>query len=153
LPIGCDVDGDGENLRPVECVNNVDDPEFYTTGPLGLDNTSIVDCSFARNTAAEIFTETLTIPNAVSGEYYFILITNFSDEAGVIQLKQVNLDANNTGTTDCSILNPGVGPDITTCGDPVMIEGRFPNAISYQWQRADIGRIFGSWRYYRRGKR
>ncbi len=139
LATGCDTAGD-DTPRPAECVNNVDDPDFYTTGPLGLDNTNIVDCSFARNPGEGIFTETFTIPNAQSGEYYFILITNFSDEAGVIQLQQTNLDEDNAGTTDCTILEPGVGPDIATCGDfPVTIEGRFPGAVSYQWERADLG--------------
>ncbi len=140
LPRGCDLNGDGENLRPEECVNNVDDPDFYTTGPLGLDNTAIVDCSFARTPEENIFIETFTIPNAQSGEYYFILITNFSDEAGVIQLQQTNLEEDNAGTTDCSILEPGVGQDIATCGEfPVSIEGRFPGAITYQWRTRPLG--------------
>ncbi len=133
LARGCDTAGD-DTPRPEECVNNVDDPDYYTTGPLGLDNTNIVDCSFARTPEENVFIETLTIPNAQSGEYYFILITNFSDEAGVIQLQQTNLDEDNAGTTDCSILEPGVGQDIATCGEfPVSIEGRFPGAISYRW--------------------
>jgi len=139
LARGCDTAGD-DTPRPAECVNNVDDPDFYTTGPLGLDNTNIVDCSFARNPEEGIFTETFTIPNAQTGEYYFILITNFSDEAGVIQLQQTNLDEDNAGTTDCTILEPGVGPDIATCGEfPISIEGRFPGAIVYQWQSAPLG--------------
>ncbi len=140
LAMGCDNDGDGDNLRPEECVNNVDDPDYYTTGPLGMDNTNIVDCSYARTPEENIFIETFTIPNAQSGEYYIILITNFSDEAGVIQLQQTNLDEPNAGTTDCSILEPGVGQDIATCGEfPVTVEGRFPGAVSYQWARADVG--------------
>ncbi|GAA4271121.1 T9SS type B sorting domain-containing protein [Aquimarina gracilis] len=131
LPRGCDNNGDGENLRPEECVNNVDDPDYYIQN---LDNTSIVDCSFARNPEEGIFIENFTIPNAQTGEYYFILITNFSDEAGVIQLQQTNLGEDNAGTTDCTILEPGVGPDIATCGEfPVSIEGRFPGAIMYRW--------------------
>jgi len=32
LPRGCDLNGDGENLRPVECVNNVDDPSLTRCG-------------------------------------------------------------------------------------------------------------------------
>jgi len=140
LATGCDNDGDGENLRPVECVNNVDDPSYYTTGPLGMDNTNIVDCSYARTPEDNIFIETFTIPDAQSGEYYMILITNFSDEPGVIQLQQTNLDEPNAGTTDCSILEPGVGDDIATCGEfPVTIEGRFPGAITYRWARAEVG--------------
>ncbi len=142
LARGCDNDGDGENLRPEECVNNVDDPDYYITGLLGLDNTNIVDCSYARTPEENIFTETFTIPTAQSGEYYIILITNFSDESGVIQLQQTNLDAPNAGTTDCSILEPGVGADVAVCGPsefPVTIEGRFPNAVAYRWQRANVG--------------
>ncbi|KZS40551.1 hypothetical protein AWE51_06260 [Aquimarina aggregata] len=137
LAMGCDNNGDGEGLRPEECVNNVDDPDYYV---LDQDNTNIVDCSFARTPEDNVFIETLTIPNAQSGEYYFILITNFSDEAGVIQLQQTNLDEDNAGTTDCSILDPGVGPDVATCGElPVTIEGRFPGAISYRWFRGNLG--------------
>ncbi|MCK8521835.1 T9SS type B sorting domain-containing protein [Aquimarina sp. D1M17] len=137
LTQGCDLNGDGENIRPAECVNNVDDPDFYVQN---LDNTNIVDCSFARNPDEGIFTETFTIPDAQTGEYYFILITNFSDEAGVIQLQQTNLDEDNAGTTDCTILEPGVGPDIATCGEfPVTIEGRFPGAITYQWRTWALG--------------
>ncbi len=137
LARGCDNNGDGENLRPEECVNNVDDPAYYIENQ---DNTNIIDCSYARTPEEDIFIETFTIPSAQSGEYYMILITNFSDEPGVIQLQQTNLNAANAGTTDCSILEPGVGADIATCGEfPVTIEGRFPDAVSYRWRRAEAG--------------
>ncbi|EZH72752.1 hypothetical protein ATO12_21705 [Aquimarina atlantica] len=137
LSQGCDNNGDGDNIRPAECVNNVDDPDYYVNN---MDNTNIIDCSYARTPDDDIYIETLTIPNAQSGEYYIILITNFADEAGVIQLQQTNLNEDNAGTTDCSILEPGVGPDIATCGEfPITIEGRFPRAVTYQWARADVG--------------
>ncbi|WP_164914212.1 T9SS type B sorting domain-containing protein [Aquimarina sediminis] len=144
LSQGCDNNGDGDNIRPAECVNNVDDPDYYYNN---LDNTNIVDCSYARTPDDDVFIETLTMPNAQSGEYYIILITNFANEAGVIQLQQTNLDEPNAGTTDCSILEPGVGPDVATCGEfPITIEGRFPgsppdipNAVSFRWARADVG--------------
>ncbi|WP_271765230.1 T9SS type B sorting domain-containing protein [Aquimarina algiphila] len=137
LSRGCDNNGDGDNIRPAECVNNVDDPDYYLNN---LDNTNIIDCSYARTPEDDTFVETLTIPNAQTGEYYIILITNFADEAGVIQLQQTNLDESDAGTTDCSILDPGVGPDIATCGEfPVTIEGRFPGAISYRWFSDAVG--------------
>lgn len=133
LARGCDLDGD-TNLVAAECENNADDPLFYIED---RDNTNIVDCSYAftpDENDDDRFIETFTIPNAQSGEYYFILITNDSDLPGVIQLQQTNLDEDNAGTTDCSILEPGVGPDIATCGEfPVSIEGRFPGAIRYRW--------------------
>lgn len=135
LARGCDLNGDDENIRPAECVNNVDDPEFYIED---LDTENIIDCSYARTPEDNIFTETFTIPNALSGEYYIILITNFADEQGVIQLQQINLGEENAGTTDCSILEDGVGPDVATCGEfPVTIQGRFSGAIAYQWYQGN----------------
>jgi len=140
LSEGCDLNGDGENIRPIECENNADFPLFYFEDQ---DNTNIVDCSYARTPIDDeeaIFTETFTIPDAQTGEYYIILMTNFSDEPGVIQLQQTNLDEPGAGTTDCSILEPGVGEDIATCGEfPVSVIGQFPGAVSYQWARADLG--------------
>ncbi len=134
LERGCDLDGDGENLRPAECVNNADEPDFYIDN---LDNTNIMDCSYARS-PDDSFLETFIIPDGQSGEYYLILVTNFANESGVIQLEQTNLDDEDAGTTDCSILEDGVGPDIASCGDfPVMIQGRFGGAVSYQWYLDD----------------
>ncbi len=148
LATGCDLNGDTDT-RPEECVNNADDPDFYIQD---RDNTNIVDCSYAFTPVEgeeTRFIETLTITDGQSGEYYIILVTNDSDESGVIQLQQTNLDEENAGTTDCSVLEPGVGPDIATCGEfPVTIEGRFPRvvgppeipaAIRFQWERAELG--------------
>lgn len=133
LARGCDNDGDGENIRPAECENNIDAPDYYINNE---DNTNIVDCSYARES-----TETFTIPNAQTGEYYLILITNFADLDGVVQLNQINEGEENAGTTDCTILDPGVGPDVAVCGPsgfPVTIEGRFPNATQFSWERAPL---------------
>ncbi|MFC5044471.1 T9SS type B sorting domain-containing protein [Aquimarina hainanensis] len=126
LATGCDNNGDGDG-RPAECVNNVDEPFYYLDNE---DNTNIVDCSYSRTEAVE----KLTILNAQPREYYIILITNFANESGKIQLQQTNLGEENSGTTDCTILEPGLGPDIATCGVvPVMLEGFFEGAVSYQW--------------------
>lgn len=132
LDRGCDIEPD-DNARPAECVNNIDDPDFYITD---ADNSTITDCSYARES-----TETFTIPNGQTGEYYLILITNFADQSGVINLDQINVGEENAGTTDCSILDPGVGPDIAICGPddlPITIEGRFPNAVQFSWERAPL---------------
>ncbi|WP_378186919.1 T9SS type B sorting domain-containing protein [Aquimarina sp. W85] len=121
----CDNNNNGDG-RPSECENNADDPLYYIENQ---DNSNIVDCSYSRNSI-----ETLTIPNAVSGEYYIVLITNFADEAGVIQLQQTNLDAPEAGSTDCDVLEPGLGDDIAICEERVVVlQGRFDNAVSYQW--------------------
>lgn len=145
LARGCDIEPD-DNIRPAECVNNADEPDFYINEE---DNTNIVDCSYAR-TSDDNFIETFTIPEAQTGEFYMVLITNFADEAGVIQLEQTNLGEDGAGTTDCSVLEPGIPQDrIATCGEfPLTIEGRFPAssgppevlaAVTFQWARADLG--------------
>lgn len=68
---------------------------IFGTYPCG----NIVDCSFDPQSDEEI-----NIPNAVSGEYYMVLITNFS---GLPTDIFANTMAGSTGTTDCSIVvNP-----------------------------------------------
>jgi len=142
LSRGCDLNGDGDNIRPAECVNNADEPDFYINDE---DNTNIVDCSYARN-PDDSFIETFTIPNAETGQFYIVLITNFADEVGVIQLEQTNLGEDGAGTTDCSVLEPGIPQDrIAVCGVggfPVTVEGRFPRmegppevpaAVAFEW--------------------
>lgn len=56
-----------------------------------------VDCSYS--TAAE---EDCNIPNAQVGEYYMLLITNYSNQPTNIIFSQTG----GSGATDCSIINP-----------------------------------------------
>jgi gliding motility-associated-like protein len=81
------------------------DIDFICWGPysnLGTacyPSNSGVDCSYS--TAA---TEVVNIPAAVNGDYYLLMVTNFSGTA-------TNISANQTGgsgSTDCSIVNPCV---------------------------------------------
>jgi gliding motility-associated-like protein len=46
-------------------------------------------------------TETFNIPNAQAGQFYVILITNYSDDPGVISLTQTNANAPGAGQTFC----------------------------------------------------
>jgi uncharacterized repeat protein (TIGR01451 family) len=68
-------------------------PPADTFYPFG----NIVDCSYSTS-----FTETLSIPNAIAGEYYKILITNFNGGGGFIKLDQTNFSDPNSGKTRCS---------------------------------------------------
>ncbi len=54
-----------------------------------------VDCSYSIAAV-----ETCTIPNAITGEYYLVLITNYSGQSGTISLSQ----SGGVGTTDCTVL-------------------------------------------------
>lgn len=60
---------------------------------------SAVDCSFS--TAAN---EQVDIPNAVAGQWYMLLITNFSGQPTNITAAAGNAPGNPDGTTNCAIL-------------------------------------------------
>lgn len=55
-----------------------------------------VDCSYST-----AFTETANIPNAPAGQFYVLLITNYSNQAGTITFSQ----SGGVGTTDCGLLS------------------------------------------------
>jgi hypothetical protein len=84
------------------------DIDFICWGPFtsptgactaGLNASAVVDCSYS--TAAQ---ETSTIPNAQVGEYYMLLITNFSGQPTNIIFSQSNAGAGGAGATNCNIL-------------------------------------------------
>ncbi len=79
------------------------DVDFICWGPFNsmtgicdsLNLNKIVDCSYSGS-----FTETLNIPNGVSGQYYLVLITNFANIVQNIQFTQYA----GTGSTNCGLL-------------------------------------------------
>jgi Secretion system C-terminal sorting domain/CUB domain len=60
----------------------------------GLTQSNIVSCSYSSN-----FIENATVPNAVQGQYYLIMVTNFSNQAGYIKITR---NANSTAELNCS---------------------------------------------------
>lgn len=58
-----------------------------------------MDCSYSTSA-----TETCVIPNAVAGQFYILLITNFSNQPQNIIFSQGNANQPGAGATDCSIL-------------------------------------------------
>lgn len=71
-------------------------------GSLTAGNT--VDCSFSASA-----TETCTIAGAIAGEFYMLLITNFS---GIPQNINFGQNSASTGSTDCSILSSSTSQTI-----------------------------------------
>ena len=112
------------------------DVDFIAYGPFtdssecnNLTAFNTVACSFSMAAV-----ENFTIPNAVAGEIYALLITNFSGNPGWIQLQQTNAGENGAGLTDCSILESFLGPDIDACiGDGITLDGTTEGATSYRW--------------------
>jgi gliding motility-associated-like protein len=74
------------------CGSNTDG---FTTYPSG----NMTDCSFDGQAS-----EVCTIPNAVTGQYYMVLITNYGGNVTNIIFNQTNSGAGGAGTTNCAII-------------------------------------------------
>ena len=101
-------------------------PFANATGNCGnLTANNEVDCSFSASA-----TETITIPNAVAGQNYIVLITNFSNQVQDIDFNQ----SGGTGTTNCGILTSGA-PSTSICIGAVGTLSATSNIINptYLW--------------------
>lgn len=63
---------------------------------IGVPVTETTGCSFSPDSI-----ENLNITNAIAGQYYIVLITNYSDDPGFINLTQTNGTSTGAGTTNC----------------------------------------------------
>ena len=108
------------------------DIDFDCWGPFHDMNTAceqlacsnIVDCSYS--TAA---TEYCHINNAQHGQYYILLITNYSNDPCNISFENVG-----TGTTDCSILPPLVNGGGPYCvGETIHLTAQTQAGATYSW--------------------
>ena len=109
-----------------------EDIDFDCWGPFeSMDNacdqlscSTMVDCSY--DPAA---TEHCHINNAQTGQYYILLITNFSNATC-----NVNFENIGTGSTDCSILAPLVNNDGPYCvGETINLTAVGENGATYSW--------------------
>ncbi|WP_299115087.1 T9SS type B sorting domain-containing protein [uncultured Winogradskyella sp.] len=126
---------------PVGCPDNVDQPNFYLNN---LDNSNIIDCSWSGSAS-----ETLTIPNAQAGDYYLLLVTNWTPGPtgvgfeGLVEIVQTNFGTPGGGSTDCSIINVDgiLGPDQNICDMTSTTldanPGNDPTFVDYAWEFDD----------------
>ena len=123
------------------------DVDFITYGPFTSTNNcdqltaaNTVDCSYSFAAV-----ENFTITNAMAGEIYILLITNFSGQPGFIQLQQTNSGNTGAGTTDCSIVNT-----LNFCdNETVSLDATTNFAVTYIWDQdgtplAETGPILNS---------
>jgi len=148
---------DEESLGSVGCLGSTPNPAWYymqigSTGPLNIHMSSGgdvdficwgpftslaaacatdlmsnpgVDCSYS--TAAQ---EDCTIPNAVSGQVYILLITNYADIETNISFNQTT----GTGSTDCGIMTPPAIGDTVCEGETATLHTTAVSGASYEWQ-------------------
>ncbi len=121
------------------CPNNTTSPDFYPFG-------NIVDCSYSF-----VSTENLTIDNALTGEIYLLLVTNFSNNPGAVAISQTNAGGTESGDIVADIeaeiisnevvfvdtdSDPGTPVEANVCGfDTVTIETNSPFADEYVWYK------------------
>ncbi len=115
------------------CYGPFTDPTAACQAQLTASN--VVACSYSQNA-----TETFTIANAQAGEYYIVLITNYSGIEGEITFEQTNAGQAGAGTTDCSIVCTVTVPeDVSVCiGNSYTItttlgNQNMANTAVYRW--------------------
>lgn len=130
------------------------DVDFILWGPYSPDDTfcdslltdPVVDCSYS---AAPV--ENVTLLGAQEGDIYILLITNFAQDAGIIQVTQTNLGEDGSGvivaditveiTTNDIILADTDGDPLTTdvegsaCGFGITLQADSPLADTFVWEK------------------
>jgi gliding motility-associated-like protein len=105
-------------------------PSHWAPGPSpDYPTLNMVDCSYNPS-----WEEWCYIPNAVTGQYYILLITNFSNQAQNIIFSQTNAGQPGAGSTNCGILPPQTQNNGPLCvGDTLKLNATtIPNA-TYFW--------------------
>ena len=101
-------------------------PNHTTPGPSpDYPTLNMIDCSFSINP-----TEYCYIPNAVTGTFYILLITNYSNDPCSIIFSQTG----GTGNTNCGILAPPITGDTVCAGQTLNLYVNSPTSgATYSW--------------------
>jgi uncharacterized repeat protein (TIGR01451 family) len=93
---------------------------------------NIVSCSYSSST-----TEYPVISNAIAGQYYLIMVTNFSNIAGYIRISDFG---NSQGTIDCTGIRLNAFLDTNANGTQDNGENNFPLG-QFQYEKNNNGTI------------
>ena len=90
-----------------------------------LTSGKVVSCSYSSSA-----TEYCNIAGAVTGKYYILVITNYSQQVCNISFSQTG----GTGSTDCTILPPPCGNNGPLCvGESLRLVAQGVNGATYHW--------------------
>lgn len=79
-------------------------------------------------------TENFNIPNAIAGQIYVVMITNYSNQPGTVVFNQTNTTSTGSGSTNCEIVcSIDLGPDVVVCGTTYTITSTTQGATGYKW--------------------
>ncbi len=108
-----------------------------TCGASNLTSANMAGCSYS--TAA---VENFTLTNAVSDQFYTLMIANFSNVQGNINIAQTNYGQPGSATTNCDIPCPlTLGPDIMNCENSNLILWSNISDATYQWFSSTDGQL------------
>ncbi|WP_395062152.1 fibronectin type III domain-containing protein, partial [Flavobacterium sp.] len=116
-----------EQSTTINFTTNNLDVDYIVYGPFtnpispcasGLNQSNTVSCSYSGAAV-----EHPVIANAQVGEYYLLMVTNFSNQAGFIR---INMDTTSTGAIDCSGLRLNAFLDNNNNGSQDNGEVNFP---------------------------
>ncbi|MFZ4059567.1 MAG: hypothetical protein ACOYKE_15590, partial [Ferruginibacter sp.] len=127
------------NISQKSCTGAGLDVDFALWGPFnslgagcgGLTAANNISCSYSIAAV-----ENAVINNAQAGQVYILLITNYSNQPGIITFSQTGGTAN-TGTTNCDIVTPtnlstsNSGP--VCIGDSVSLVANTLSCAVYSW--------------------
>ncbi|MEO6671234.1 MAG: gliding motility-associated C-terminal domain-containing protein [Ferruginibacter sp.] len=121
-------------IQQTSTAGNIVDVDYALWGPFptvaaacgNLAASNIVSCSYSTSG-----TETATLPNGQTGDFYILLITNFSNQPGTVTFNQNG----GSGSTSCDILctltSANSGP-VCACGT-VDLTSSLVVGATYQW--------------------
>ena len=110
-----------------QCTGMYDFPDGNTTIP-----NNIIACSYSPGPI-----EYPVIPNAQSGQYYMLMVTNFSNQPGQIIINELETS---TGTMDCSGLRLNAFLDSNNNGIKEGTEQNFPLG-QFHYEKNDNGTV------------
>lgn len=91
----------------------------------GLTGGKVVSCSYSAN-----HSENAIIPNGQTGEYYILIITNYSNNPCNITFQKTG----GAGTTDCTILPPPATSNSPVCvGETLQLNAALVGGATYHW--------------------
>lgn len=109
------------------CWGPFDDPHDPCVDDLTEDK--IVDCSYSVASVEEC-----VLSDVETGEYYILMITNYSNDPCNITFSQTGGDA----TTDCSIVPPQASSNSPVCeGEPLELYAADMEDATYSWSGPD----------------
>ena len=107
------------------------DVDFVIWGPFStplacsqISAANIVDCSYSADPV-----EVINIPNAVAGEYYVLLVTNWGNQAGTITYQQTG----GTGSSSCCTLDAANSAPVVCPGGTINFTSSPVANATYSW--------------------